>query len=60
MAGQTGFLILEYGYGEVSWRSELTLPNEVIHNGRIRLTDRPGLGFELNPEVVAENEVDIN
>jgi galactonate dehydratase len=60
MAGQTGFLILEYGYGEVSWRSELTLPNEVIHNGRILLTDRPGIGFELNPEVVAEHEVDIN
>ena len=59
MAGQQGFLILEFGYGEVPWRSELTIPEETIENGRILLTNRPGLGVELNKDVLAEHRVDL-
>ena len=60
MAAQTGFLILEYAWGEAPWRSELTLPAERIENGRVRLSDRPGLGLELNPEVVDAHRVDLS
>ena len=59
MASLPSFLILEFGLGEVPWRSQLTLPHEVIVNGRIPLTDRPGLGFELNMDLVNEHRVDV-
>ena len=60
MAALPGFLILEYGWGEVPWRSGLTLPAEDIRNGRVPLNDRPGLGFELNPEVVSAHRVPLD
>jgi galactonate dehydratase len=59
MAALPSFLILEFGWGEVPWRSQLTLPNEEIVNGRIPLSDRPGLGFELNMDLVNEHRVDV-
>ena len=59
MAALPNFLILEFGWGEVPWRSQLTLPHEVIVNGRIPLSDRPGLGFELNMDLVNEHRVDV-
>ena len=59
MAAHPGFLILEFGWGEVPWRGDLTVPQERIENGRIRLSDRPGLGIELNPEVVEAHRVTL-
>ena len=59
MAPLPGFLILEYGWGEVPWRKDLTLPAEEIVNGRIRIDNRPGLGVELNPEMVEKHRVDV-
>ena len=59
MAAHPHFLILEFGWGEVPWRAELTLPNERIENGRIALSELPGLGVELNPEVVEEHRVPL-
>ncbi len=59
MASLPGFLILEYGWGEVPWRKDLTIPGEEIVNGRIRINDRPGLGIELNPEMVEQHRVHI-
>ena len=59
MAAHPGFLILEFGLGEVPWRSALTTPPEQIDGGRIRLTDRPGLGFDLNAEVVGTHQVEV-
>lgn len=50
MATHPGFLILEYGWGEIPWRNDLTLQPEEIVGGRIRVGRRPGLGVELNPE----------
>ena len=57
MASLPGFLILEYGWGEIPWRKDLTIPGEEIVNGRIRINDRPGLGVELNPETVEKHRV---
>ncbi len=57
MATHPGFLILEYAWGEVLWRNELTVPREQIVNGRIRPGRRPGLGVELNPEVLETHGV---
>ena len=59
MAAHPGFLVLEFGWGEVPWRSALTTPPEQIDGGRIRLTDRPGLGFDLNPDVVESHLVEV-
>ena len=59
MASLPGFLILEFGWGEVPWRSALTHPEERIEKGRIPLSDRPGLGVELNPETVDAHRVEL-
>jgi galactonate dehydratase len=42
------FVILEHAYGEVPWRAELINPRESFVNGRIRLTEAPGLGIDWN------------
>jgi galactonate dehydratase len=42
------FLILEHAYGEVPWRADIVTPPESFRNGRIQLTDAPGLGIEWN------------
>lgn len=57
MAACPSSVILEYGWGEVPWRKDLTRPVESIENGRIRLTERPGLGVELNPDLLEEQRV---
>jgi galactonate dehydratase len=59
MATLPSFLILEYGWGEIPWRPELTQPAEKIVNGRIPINQRPGLGIALNTEVVNEHRVDV-
>jgi len=53
-ASLPNFLILEYGYGEVPWRAELTDPPERLVNGRLELSDRPGLGVTLNDRVARQ------
>ena len=52
MATHPSFQILEYAWGEVPWRHELVEPEETIDNGRILVSDRPGLGITLNMEAV--------
>ena len=56
-AGLPNFLILELAYGEVPWRAELIDPPEPLENGRIVLTDRPGLGIALNERTVAKYRI---
>ncbi len=51
------FLILEYAWGEVDWRSNLLDPVEPINDGYLMLSESPGLGYRLNPDVVAEHSV---
>jgi galactonate dehydratase len=60
MAACPSSVILEYGWGEVPWRKDLMRPVEIIENGRIRLTERPGLGFELNPDLLKEHRVALD
>ncbi|MDQ6664728.1 MAG: mandelate racemase/muconate lactonizing enzyme family protein [Acidobacteriota bacterium] len=52
-SGMPGFLILEHSYGEVPWRAELIDPPEVLINGRMRLTQKPGLGIDVNRRTAA-------
>ena len=54
------FLILEYAWGEASWRNDLLEPAVKVENGRIRLVDRPGLGYKLNKEVLDEHRISLN
>ena len=58
MAAHPEFLILEYAWGEAPWRADLILPSETIVNGRIPLSQRPGLGIELNPDVLAAHALE--
>lgn len=53
MAAHPDFQILEYAWGQVPWRADLIEPRETVENGRLAIPDRPGLGFSLNPAVVA-------
>lgn len=39
--------VLEYQFGETPWRSELVDGLERVVNGRLHLSDRPGLGVTL-------------
>ena len=59
MAAHPNFLILEFGWGEAEWRSDLILPSEKIDKGRIKIGNAPGLGIELNPQVVEAHRVDL-
>jgi galactonate dehydratase len=50
------FLILELGFGEVPWRGDLINPPEVFEKGGyLTLSDRPGLGIEINDKVAKEH-----
>ena len=46
------FYILEYAWGEVEWRSNLLTPPERIEDGHLVLSQEPGLGHRLNPQIV--------
>ncbi len=47
------FIILEYAFGEVSWRRESASPTESIERGYMPVPNRPGLGIELNQAIEA-------
>ncbi len=53
-ATMPNFLILEFSYGEVPWRAELIDPPEEASNGRLLVTERPGLGIRLNEKTAAK------
>jgi galactonate dehydratase len=44
---------LEYAANQVPWRSELTVPPEHVHAGRLMLPNGPGTGATLDDKVVA-------
>ncbi|MEU6371998.1 enolase C-terminal domain-like protein [Streptomyces sp. NPDC046909] len=48
---------LEYAYGEVDWRPDLVHGAERVHDGRLTLTDAPGIGLELDTEHPAVTRV---
>lgn len=49
------FTILEMAHGEVPWRSDLITPAEQFVDGYVTVSDRPGLGFELNHKEVSKH-----
>jgi galactonate dehydratase len=54
-AALPNFRVLEYQWGEVDWRADVVSPPERFEKGMLRLDDRPGLGIELNDEVVRKH-----
>ena len=55
-ATMPNFGILEYAFGEVPWRETLIEPAERIRDGFYEVSDAPGLGVRLNPEVVESHQ----
>ncbi len=53
--GLPNFDILEFSYGETDWRAELVEPPESLRNGRLRVSERPGLGLKLNEKTAREH-----
>ena len=47
-ASISGAMPLEHAVHEVDWRADLLTPPECIQGGRLRLTSSPGLGAELD------------
>jgi galactonate dehydratase len=55
-SAMSNFLILEYAWGEAGWRADLLTPREPIEDGYLLLSQAPGLGYRLNPEVVEAHQ----
>ena len=53
------FLILEYAWGEVDWRADLLTPREPVRDGYLWVSDAPGLGYHLNPDIVDVHRIVI-
>lgn len=51
--------ILEYAWGETSWRADLVFPRETIAGGEITVPAGPGLGIQLADALVAEHAVPL-
>lgn len=51
------FYILEYAWGEVDWRADLILPAEPIVDGHLLISNEPGLGYRLNPDMLARHQI---
>jgi galactonate dehydratase len=45
--------IMEYDVDDVYWRDDLCTDKPFIHNGTLRLTDRPGWGADINEVVLS-------
>lgn len=56
-AATENFIALENHSVDLPWWNELVtgLPNPIIQNGFIRVPDTPGLGIELNSDIVREH-----
>jgi galactonate dehydratase len=52
-ATMPNFQILEFAFGETTWRHELIDPPEQIEKGILTVSSRPGFGVELNDKAVA-------
>jgi galactonate dehydratase len=52
-ATMPNFQILEFAFGETTWRHELVDPPEHLEKGVLDVPSRPGWGLELNEKAVA-------
>ena len=41
----------------MDWRANLLEPEEPIEEGHLLVSDTPGLGYRLNPEMIEEHRV---
>jgi L-alanine-DL-glutamate epimerase-like enolase superfamily enzyme len=59
-AATENFIALEHHFTDVPFWNDLVdgIPKPIIRNGHIPVPERPGLGIEINPEVVREHLVD--
>jgi galactonate dehydratase len=48
---------LEIAWGEVPWRHELLSSAEDVSDGQLRLSDRAGLGVELNQRILMDHGI---
>jgi galactonate dehydratase len=51
-AGMRNVNYLELQYGEADWRPDVLTPRERFVDGTIGISDRPGLGVELDEAVI--------
>ena len=58
-AATENFIALEHHFSEVPFWNDFIdgVPKPIIQNGYIKVPEGPGLGFELNPEVIKEHLV---
>ena len=56
-ATMPNFLILEYAWGEVDWSRDLICPREEFVDGHLPVRDSPGLGIDLNLEVLEAHRI---
>ena len=54
-AALPNFEILEYQWGEADWRTDLIEPPEVFNDGNLLVSNRAGIGVELNERVLREH-----
>ena len=60
VASSAQFLMMEYAWGEAPWRHDLIQPPEEIHEGRLTLSNRPGLGFQLDSKTIAKHRIAVD
>ena len=58
-AGMRNVNFLELQYGEVPWRGELVTPPERFVDGRIEVSDRPGLGITLDEDAIRRHALSV-
>ena len=46
------FYILEYEYDDMPWRDEIVTHPLVVEDGAVRIPTRPGLGSDINEDVI--------
>lgn len=51
------FDILEFQWGERSWRSKLIEPNEIFFEGAITVSNEPGYGITLNEQTLEQHRI---
>lgn len=51
MATVPNFEIFEFSFGEVPWRAELVDPPEQVIKSSLQISDRPGLGYDINQRI---------
>jgi galactonate dehydratase len=57
-AATSNFMILEYQLGDVSWIDDLLTEPVRLEDGHIILSDKPGLGVQLNHDAVRKYRAD--